>query len=168
MSMLEVFHSDKYEDGRTKQSFRDQCDINKIVKRAAKAGGLSHLQKYNEAVYGEFEGYNLLEAFDKVSKSQKIFDDLPSDVRAEFDGDAFKFAEFASNPENNSRLAELIPALARPREVYPNPVHRGRGGAGAASPQEEAGVLQASHKGAEKAPEPGPADVPGDTASSST
>ena len=45
----------EYKDGRTKQSFKDQCDINKILKRAQVKGGLAHVQKYPEAVYGEFD-----------------------------------------------------------------------------------------------------------------
>ena len=31
----------EYNDGRTKQAYKDQCDINRIIKRAAVKGGLS-------------------------------------------------------------------------------------------------------------------------------
>ena len=45
-----------YSDGRTKQAFKDQCDINKILKKASVTGSIAHLQKYPELIYGEFNG----------------------------------------------------------------------------------------------------------------
>ena len=125
MSMESSDFGDRdYSDGRTKQSFKDSCDINRIVRRAAKAGTLSHLQKYPEPVYGEFDGTDLLEAHGRIQRARKIFDDLPSEVKREFNQDAFAFVEFAGNPENNHRLKEILPALARPGDFYPNPVKR--------------------------------------------
>ena len=112
------------EDNRTKQAFKDQCDINKIIKRATKAGTLSHLQKYPEQVYGEFKNIDLLEAHRLVQKAHDIFDHLPIEVKQEFGQDAFAFAGFCANPANNHRLKELLPAIARPGEFYPNPVRR--------------------------------------------
>ena len=51
-----------YDDGRTKQAFKDSTDINKILKKAAKAGTMSHLMKYPAPVYAEFQNIDLLEA----------------------------------------------------------------------------------------------------------
>lgn len=130
---------------RTKQAFKDSTDINKIIKKAQKAGGLAHVQKYDEAAYGEFAGYDLLEAYGKLNRAQAIFDDLPSEVRNEFGNDALKFAGFASDPNNINRLAELIPAIAEPGSYFPNPIKRGGGGAGAATaPQEPPSEIQAA------------------------
>ena len=109
---------------RTKQAFKDTTDVNKILDRAQKAGSLAHVQKYDSAEYGEFEGYDLLEAHRRVTKAQQIFNDLPSEIRSEFGGDAFKFAEYASNPENINRLPELLPAIAKPDRFFPNPASR--------------------------------------------
>ena len=128
----------KYEDGRTKQSFKDSCDINKMLRKAQKTGSIAHLQKYPEAVYGVFEGYDLLEAHGQITRANDIFNDLPSEIRNEFNNDALKFAGFASNPENNERLRELLPAIAEPGSYFPNPVQRGGTGAGAATAVEEA------------------------------
>ena len=44
MSMLKI-KKKVYDDGRTKQSFKDQCDINKILKKAMRTGSIAHLQK---------------------------------------------------------------------------------------------------------------------------
>ena len=124
MSMLPI-EEKVYDDGLTKQSFKDACDINKIIKKAARAGTLSHLAKYDAAVYGEFDvEYDLLEAHDKIQKAQQIFDELPAEVRSEFSNNALEFAGFASNPANRHRLGDIFPALAQPGEFYPNPVKR--------------------------------------------
>ena len=122
------------QDNRTKQSFKDACDINKILKKAQTHGALSHLQKYPEAVYGEFDGVDLLGAFQRIDKAKEIFAELPSEVRREFNNDAFAFVAFAANPENNSKLRSLLPAIAAPGSYFPNPAGRGRAGAGAATP----------------------------------
>lgn len=114
----------KYTDGLTKQAFKDSCDVNKILKRAAKAGSISHLQKYPAAEYGEFENYDLLEAHRRLKRANEIFEDLPAEVKREFDQDALAFAGFCSNPENRERLGELIPAIALPGQFFPNPVKR--------------------------------------------
>ena len=118
---------------RTKQGFKDSADINKILKKAQTVGALSHLQKYPAAVYGVFQNYDLLEAHRLTDYAREVFGALPSEVRDEFDGDAFAFAAFASDPSNNARLQELLPAIARPGRHFPNPVNRGGQGAGAAT-----------------------------------
>jgi hypothetical protein len=60
MSQYERVHGKKekplkYNDGRTKQAFADSCDINKLLKKAQRTGSISHLMKYPEATYGEFD-----------------------------------------------------------------------------------------------------------------
>lgn len=118
------FYEPDFSGGMTKQSFKDSTDINKMLAKAQKMGSISHLMKYDKAVYGTFEGFDLLEAHNRVQKAQTIFNDLPSEVRREFHGDAFAFAKFASDPVNVDRLAQLLPAIARPGSYFPNPVAR--------------------------------------------
>lgn len=129
MSMLKQLDKD-YSDGRTKQSFKDSTDINKILKKAQKAGGISHALRHDAAEYGEFTGVDLLGHYEQINRARVIFDDLPSEVRREFDQDALKFAGYASDPANIHRLKELIPSIAEPADFFPNPVSRG----GAATP----------------------------------
>ncbi len=113
-----------YEDGRTKQSFKDSTDINKILKKAQKAGTIAHLNKHPKAVYGEFTGVDLLGAFDQVKRAEAIFADAPSEIREEFGQDALRYAAFCSDPANIDRLPELLPAIAKPGRYFPNPVAR--------------------------------------------
>ena len=113
----------EFKDGRTKQAFKDQCDINKMLAKAQQNGSVSHLLKYPEAVYGEFDGeFDLLTAQSKIMRANQIFDDLPSEVRNEFGNDPLKFVAFAGNPENTGKLKDLIPKIAEPGKYFPNPV----------------------------------------------
>ena len=124
----------EYKDGRTKQSFKDQCDINKILKKAAVKGGLSHVQKYPEAIYGEFDqDVDLLTARNRIAQADKIFMDLPAEVRREFNNDALAFIQYAGHPDNAGKLTELIPEIAQPGDYFPNPVKAGGQGAAAAT-----------------------------------
>ncbi len=106
-----------YDDGRTKQSFRDETDINKILQRAQKTGTVSHLAKH-EAVYGDFSDFDFFELEIKLTKGREIFDDLPSEIRTEFSNSPAKFFDFVNNPKNKDRLGDLLPALAEPGRQF--------------------------------------------------
>lgn len=123
----------EYNDGRTKQSFKDQCDINKILKKAQVKGGLAHVQKYPEAVYGEFDpSLDLFTARERIAKAEQIFMELPAEVRSEFRNDALEFVNYAGSL-TPGELIDKIPAIAEPGNYFPNPVKMGGQGAGAAT-----------------------------------
>ena len=103
----------KYNDGRTKQSFRDETDINQILKRAQKTGTISHLNKY-EARYGDFSNFDFFEAQIQLAKGGEIFDALPMELRKEFNQSPADFFEYVNDPENKDDLARLLPGLAEP------------------------------------------------------
>lgn len=120
--------------GRTKQAFKDQCDINKMLKKAQVQGSIAHLLKYPEAAYGEFDGeFDLLTAYGKIEKAKEIFEDLPSEIRREHNNNPLQFVSWVNAPENRGKLAELLPVLAEPGNYFPNPVQRGGQGAAAAT-----------------------------------
>lgn len=115
-----------YSDGRTKQSFKDQCDINKILAKAWKTGSISHLQKHG-ATYGDFSDVpDLLEAHRRIKRGNEVFAELPSEVRKEFGNDMFRFYEYVTDPANAGRLHELLPALAKPGRQAPAVVRSAR------------------------------------------
>ena len=112
----------KYErPGRTKQSFKDSCDVEKIIKKMWKAGTLSHLERF-EGVYGDFSNFDFLTAQNALVKAQGVFDALPAELKREFDQDPGKFFKFVNDPQNKGRLQEILPALAEPgRQNLANP-----------------------------------------------
>jgi phage internal scaffolding protein len=119
MSMKSSDFSERvYDDGRTKQAFKDSTDVNKIIARHQRAGTLSHLAKY-EGQYGDFSDFDFFEAQNQLAKAKTIFDELPSEIRREFNNDPSRFFEFANEPENVGKLAEILPDLARPGRQFP-------------------------------------------------
>jgi len=102
-----------YKDGRTKQAFKDETDINKILHRAQKAGTLSHIQKY-EGSYGDFADFDFFEATIQLTKGREIFDALPSELRMEFNQSPAAFFAYVNDPANTDELLKKLPALAMP------------------------------------------------------
>ncbi len=103
----------KYTDGRTKQSFRDECDINLIMQRAAQGGTISHLEKY-EGVYADFSDFDFFEHTQKLTQGREVFDDLPAEIRREFGQSPAAFFAYVNDPQNINDLVSKLPDLARP------------------------------------------------------
>ncbi len=120
-----------YKDGRTKQAFLDETDINKILKRAQKTGTISHLNKH-QASYGDFTNFDFFANQIMLAKGREVFDDLPSELRNEFANSPGDFFKYVNDPENKDRLGELLPGLAAPgrQNIAPN------NNAGADAPEE--------------------------------
>ena len=112
MSMLPI-EEKVYDDGRTKQSFKDATDINKILRKAQKTGTLSHLQKHG-GFYADFADFDFDEAKLALARATSIFEELPSEVRADFKQDPAAFFGYVNDPKNAGKLSELLPALAEP------------------------------------------------------
>jgi len=102
-----------YDDGRTKQSFRDSADINKMLAKAMKTGAISHLEEY-EAQYGDFEAFDFFEAQNTLAKANSIFAELPSELRQEFNQSPGQFFSFVNDPDNVGNLGKIFPELAEP------------------------------------------------------
>ncbi len=103
--------------GKTVQSQKDECDINKLIERSARAGTLSHLDKY-ESQYGDYTGYNFERHMNTIAEGNTIFENLPAEIKREFDQSAQKFFNYVTKPENSNRLAELLPAIARNDDYF--------------------------------------------------
>ena len=93
------------EEGRTKQSFTDDCDINKILERFSRTG---QLPESKPKQYGDFTNVpDYVTAFNIVSKAQEQFYGLDAKVRAKFDNDPESFLEFATKPSNIDEMVKL-------------------------------------------------------------
>lgn len=109
----------------TKQSEKDECNINKIMAKYEKTGLVNHVMS-QEAVYGDFSQVtDYQDALNKINAAQALFDALPAQIRSKFENDPTLFLEFAQNPENADQLIEM--GLAVPKtpdtapETPPNP-----------------------------------------------
>ena len=99
----------------TKQSFRDECDINKLMSKYQKQGVISHVN-VRPPQYGDFT--NIVEydaALRMVAAAQAAFAALPSAVRSRFDNDPAGFLDFVQNPDTpEQELRDL--GLLKPGE----------------------------------------------------
>lgn len=102
-----------YKDGRTKQTFKDETDINKILARAQKTGTISHINKF-EGSYGDFSDFDFFEAQIMLTKGREIFDALPSEIRSEFNQSQAQFFAYVNDPANKDDLLKKLPGLAAP------------------------------------------------------
>ncbi len=102
-----------YDDGRTKQSFKDETDIQKIMARAEVTGTISHLAKY-EGVYADFSDFDFHEQNNMLARGAEIFDALPAEVRSEFRQSPAAFFKYVNDPKNIDELRKKLPALAAP------------------------------------------------------
>ena len=117
--------------GRTKQSFKDSTDINKIMDKARKTGVVTHVGKYGNE-YGDFSDVpDLLEAMTRLGRAQEIFDDLPGEVRREFNHDIQQFYGWVNDPDNADKLESKLGDIARRGDQLP--VVRKTGPVGAVS-----------------------------------
>lgn len=82
-----------------KESFRDECDINKIMARYAKTGHLPGLIQENP-IYGDFSDTpTYMEAVQLVDRAETAFMALPAEVRAECGNEPAVFLERVTDAE---------------------------------------------------------------------
>lgn len=92
--------------GRTKQSFKAECDINNIMAKYQKTGVLDFARK-NEPRYGDCIGAEYNAAMLVVAGARSMFEGLPSSTRAFFDNDPALFLDFVDDPANYSKMAAM-------------------------------------------------------------
>lgn len=99
----------------TKQSFKDECDVNNIVKKHSVTGIYTHLNE-RSAQYGDVsEIPDYQSAMQAVASANQLFGALPSSLRKRFNNDPAEYLAFAQNPDNSDEMVRLGMA------TYPNP-----------------------------------------------
>ena len=83
------------EPSRTKQAFKQECDINHIMKKFKKVAGSEFLNQYQGYLGGQFGDFSEVvdyrTALDQINRSKAVFEALPSVLRKRFDNDPAKF-----------------------------------------------------------------------------
>lgn len=113
----------------TKQCFREECDINNILRKFNKTGQLPEMIKRNP-IYGDFsEPVDYQEALNIVLHADEQFRNLPARVRERFGNDPKRFLEFVSDPSNGEELVEMGLATRRPSDEPSGPSEGAKKGA---------------------------------------
>ena len=101
------FHSPGGGDVVTHQSFKDECDINLIVRRHAQTGLWDHVAK-RQPHYGDFsEARDLADAVELVNQANQGFMELPAAVRKAVQNDPVKLLQAMADPLAFDALVQL-------------------------------------------------------------
>lgn len=90
----------------TKQSFRDECDINQIMAKFQKTGAISHVNRHG-VEYGFATSHDFRESMEIVTKANEMFDELPSSIRSKFLNQPELFLEFVQDPANQAEMQKM-------------------------------------------------------------
>jgi phage internal scaffolding protein len=105
--------------GRTKQEFKDECDINTILKNYMKTGRLPDMIKENPQ-YGDFtDATTYQDAMNVVAMASEQFAAMDAHIRSRFGNDPVNFLAFAEDPRNGQEMINM--GLATKREIPETP-----------------------------------------------
>lgn len=111
------------EPSLTQQQFKDECDINKIIKSYEATGEFTH-KTSKVGQYADFSGIrDYHEMVEKVAYAQEAFMTLPAQVRLKFQNDPGELLQFIQNPANREE-AMRIGLIEKPETTtlnIPNP-----------------------------------------------
>lgn len=125
---------------RAKQSFKNECDINTIMKKFEKTGVIEHVKQHG-AKYGDFldAPADYHEAANIVVRSNEMFLSLPAKVRKAFDNDPGTFLAAIDAAQNGDADVrdELIKLglLKTPPKATPSGVPQGAAGEPETTPE---------------------------------
>lgn len=107
----------KERSGKTKQSFKDESDINFILARFKRTRVIDWVDKY-PARYGDATGYDFQDALNIVVKGREAFAALPASIRSRFANDPAQFLDFVHDKANEEEMRKmgLLNPVARPAD----------------------------------------------------
>lgn len=91
----------------TDQSFKDQCDVNNIVKRYEQTGQMPHVTRAVGQYMDSTELQDYSESMQRVLNANDAFLQLPATIRDRFANDPAKLIEFMQNPQNYDEGVKL-------------------------------------------------------------
>lgn len=91
---------------KTKQSFKDECDINRIMARYAATGTLDFVNR-REAQFLDVSDVDFQNAMRIVIESREAFMTLPSALRDRFQNDPAQLLGFLSDESNREEAIKL-------------------------------------------------------------
>lgn len=94
------------EPTRAQQHFRDECDINEIVRRFGVTGMVD--QAKIPPQFGDFTGVSDYHtAANAIAKANETFEMMPADLRDRFQNDPSRFVDFVLDEKNVDELRRL-------------------------------------------------------------
>lgn len=104
-------------ESMTKQSFRDECDINEIVRRGRQGAVVAHVARGVPSYMDVSEVGDYKSALDMLRSTDAFFQGLPAVVRKAFDNDPAEFLDAMDTDSGRLKLEELGLVPKRPEHV---------------------------------------------------
>lgn len=94
-------------ESRTKQAFKDETDINNILRKHEKGLLVDHLNEH-QGNYGDFlDAPDYHTALNRIHEADTAFMTIPAEIRAKFENDPALFLDFVQNPDNLDEMREM-------------------------------------------------------------
>lgn len=104
-------------EDRTKQSFKDECDINVIMRRYQQTGELEHVRE-NAGRFFDASGYDFQAAQNFIADATSMFHAIPAEIRYEkFGNDPARLLDFVNNEANAAESVAM--GFLDPEKVPP-------------------------------------------------
>lgn len=109
--------------GVTRQSMREECDINMILKRYQKSGMMAHVNAHTPEYLDVSDVGDYRTAVERVERTALFFAGLPAKVRTRFGNDPAAFLDFMTDPGSEAEAIELglVPKRKEEPPVVPAP-----------------------------------------------
>ncbi|AXL15389.1 internal scaffolding protein [Microviridae sp.] len=91
----------------TEQQHKDACNINVIMKKYSNTGMLPQITQRQAQFINALDSHDFMEAQFILAEARSMFEDVPSDIRLQFDNDPNKYMLFMSNPENREAIEKM-------------------------------------------------------------
>lgn len=105
----------------TQQQFKDECDINNIIKRYETTGEFTH-RTSKVGQYADFTQISDYQSMvNQVQYAQEAFNSLPAQVRARFKNNPGELLSFLQDPSNKDEAIKLglieatLPSITAPK-----------------------------------------------------
>jgi len=91
----------------TKQSFREECDINTIMARYQSTGEMPVISERAPQYLDVSSGFDFALMQDQLVEAQNLFNDLPSSLRNRFANNPALFLNFVQDEANRPEMYKL-------------------------------------------------------------
>lgn len=126
---------ESFKPSLTQQHFKDECDINHIMRRYRETGFLTDplAQPTAKPMFGDFStAFDFHEAQNTIARANEAFAALPSSVRKRFANDPGAFLAFMED-ERNIDEAVRLGLVEKPPVPQPTPTPPAQQGSGEAT-----------------------------------
>ena len=91
----------------TKQSFKEECDINLIMARYTETGIIDHVSQHGQQ-YGDVTSEDFLAAMQQITQANTMFEHLPAKARERFGNSPAAFLDYVNTIDDDTPSRELV------------------------------------------------------------